>query len=111
MFTPQNIIDSGYKHFPFKDKQMFKYADLFFQKKVKENDKTKYFINIYYYIFTDLYNKVGPATTFEVAFYLQNNTCVNVSFSGETFSSIVEIEEFFENFYKNNNFVPDIHNE
>ena len=106
-FNPQTFVENSYKEHYIYDNRLYKLADKFFQKRIKdENGKTKYFINVYHYL--ALYNHIDTST-FQVHFSTQEHE-YSVEISSYNFSSFEEVEKFFEDHYKANNCIPDKHN-
>lgn len=106
-FNPQTFVENSYKEHYIYDNRLYKLADKFFQKRIKDkNGKTKYFINVYHYL--AIYSNVD-SSIFQVHFSTENYEYA-VEISSYNFSSFEEVEKFFEDYYKVNNCIPDKHN-
>lgn len=67
----------------------YKHADSFFQKRIKDGLKTRYFISVYYYRYPDRESWHGELST-----HLQDGRYVDLGIHGLT--SIEDTNEFFE---------------
>lgn len=106
-FNPQTFVENSYREYHVSDNKLYKLADKFFQKRIKDgNGKTKYFINVYHYL--ALYNHIN-SSTFEVAYSTEEYE-YRVEISSCNFSTFEQMENFFEDLYKSNNCIPDKHN-
>lgn len=106
-FNPKTFVENSYREYHISNNNLYKLADKFFQKRIKdETGKTKYFINVYHYLaqFTHY-----DTSTFEVAYSTENYE-YRVEISSCNFSTFEQMENFFEDHYKANNCIPDIHN-
>ena len=93
----QNVLNDGWDS---------KWASCFYQRKFTENDRTKYFINIYKVIMS-----IYPAGTkqkfdVKVRFY-RNDLTFNVSFN---FTTVEEVESVVEEFFVSMKMNFDHHN-
>ena len=110
-----NLIENGYKEFNIESvKLLYKNCDRFFQKRIRDAEETKYFVNLYVYDFAQ-YNGNSAflggkfRTSFEICFY-DNNITNTLTLCGEDFSSIAAIEKYIEDFFIRNNYINDIYN-
>jgi len=68
---------------------LHKHADSFFQKRVRDDVKTRYFINVYYYRYPDRESWHGELST-----HLQDGRYVDLGI--HSLSGIEDTNEFFE---------------
>ena len=97
--TDEVLLNSGYKECEV-DTRFKPYAEKFFQKRIKDEEGTKYFIDVYKYI-------IDNQEDYEVELYTFKENVYDFKcliYSVEKPLTIEEIEEEIENIWKNNNF-------
>lgn len=97
--TDEVLLSSGYKEWEV-NKLLHPYASKFFQKRIKDEEGTKYFIGVNKYI-------IDEHESYEYELYTEKEDeyafrCL--IYGIETPMTIEEIEEEIENIWKNNNF-------
>lgn len=82
-----------------------KLADRFFQKRVTENGKNLYFIDVYFYEYNNPNNSNG---WFEVNLF--NPYSFQIGFSGNQFETLEAVESYIRQIYDTLGCVPNLHN-
>lgn len=109
MITKENLLEAGYKMF----RSPEKVADnILYQKRVRNEGETLYFLNVNIWDFAKHYPEVGSLAIhveFSVELYLPKSW-VTVKFHAEKDTSIEEAETFYAQAYQSLGCVPDRHN-
>ena len=108
----QKLLNNGYLKF---QAGKLNNADTLYQKRIRVDDITRYFINVYEYDFSQFRNYPKDQEPLrysaDATFYCDNDRTFEVKLSIESNDGIEYIESFFASIYKKMECIPDRYNQ
>jgi hypothetical protein len=112
MIEAEKLLEQGYREYTDSRKN----ADSSFQKRIQNNkNETMYFLNFHMYDYTTLrfasqFNDLGIRWDSDAGLYLKDTSYFRVGKAPEDHDTLEDIENFYQEIYKNMNCIPDVHN-
>ncbi len=109
--TQQDLLDAGYRKCHITPKsELYKLADELYQKRIEENGVTLYFVNVYWYDWTEYSHQKPPSWAVETAMYPDENRVFGAEYHSDS-RPIQEIESDIRGLYDYLKCIPDPHNQ